>query len=230
MENNNFYANLIENDLNPFILFDNNGKIKDFNQEAEFLFNFVKPKELYELAVSHASINFGFNRQFISLKYGKIQFYAILVGYINDEEIGLRLYKEVCREKEVVKITNIELANIFSLIELSKTTTLLQSDIKIEEIYDISIPQVKLNINEFLLILNDCFTFYKDEKELSLKVYIKTGEYEIIEEKKYQIISLEFKANSPLEIHKSLENKLSKTHINLFFSNNILNLELPMIL
>ena len=230
MENNDFYLSMIENDLNPFILFDSNGKMKDFNKEAEFLFNYVKPKELYELAVSHASLNFGFNNKFIPLKYGKLSFYAILVGYINDDYIGLRLYKEVCLENEVVITQNIEFANIFSLIELSKTTTLLQSDIKIEETYDISMPEIKININSFLLILNDCFGFFKDEMHLKLKVFIKIGEYELIKGKKYQIASIEFLSKNNIEINKELINKATAAHINLFVENQALKLEFPMIL
>ena len=230
MENNDFYVSMIENDLNPFILFDSNGKMTDFNKEAEFLFNYVKPKELYELAVSHASLNFGFNNKFIPLKYGKLSFYAILVGYINDNHIGLRLYKEVCVENEVTRTQNIEFANIFSLIELSKTTTLLQSDIKIEETYDISMPEIKININSFLLILNDCFGFFKDEMHLKLKVFIKIGEYELIKGKKYQIASIEFLSENNIETDKDLINKASSAHINLFIENQALKLEFPMIL
>lgn len=230
MENSNFYIELIENDLNPFILFDGNGKMKDFNKEAEFLFNVVKPKELYELAVSHASLSFGFNRKFISLKYGKSLYYAILVGYLSDDEIGLRLYKEVSTRDDVTKIQNIELVNIFSLIELSKSTTLLQSDIKIEETYDISIPEMKININQFLLTLNECFSIFKDEKQIKLKVYIKIGEYELIAEKKYQVVSIEFMSENNWTIPDDLVNKALKAHINIFVETQILKLEFPMIL
>ncbi len=227
---NTFYTQLIENDLNPFLLFDSSGKLKDFNKEAEFLLNFVKPKELYELAVYHASLNFGFKQKFIKIRYEKFKYYAILVGYISDDEIGLRLYKEVCTHNEIAKIKNIELTNIFSLIDLSKATTLFQSDIKIEEIYDVSIPNIKLNINEFLLILNECFSIFKNENHLILKVYIRTGEYEIIQEQRYKIMAIEFISKNDIYISDSLKEKLEKTYINLFYHNRIFNLELPMIL
>jgi len=230
MEYNNLYVSLIENDLNPFILFDSNGKIKDFNKEAEFLFNVVNPKELYELAVAHATLSFGFKREFMSLKYGKSSYYAILVGYINDDEIGLRLYKEVCVEQEVAKIQNIELANIFSLIEISKSTVLLQSDIDIEEIYDISIPQIKINISKFLLILNECFAIFKSHKQLQIKIYIKIGEYELIQGKKYQVISIEFISKDNCIVDKSLIEKALKVHINIFEERCKIKLEFPMIL
>jgi hypothetical protein len=232
MENNKLLISLMENDLNPFVLFDNDGKIKDFNKEAEFLFNFIQPKELYDLAMLHASIQFGFNRKFISLKYGKLKFYAILVGYIDDNIIALRLYKEVCSENKSMKIKDVELINIFSLIDLSKNAILLQNDIKIFEYYDISIPDVKLNINEFLLILNDCFLIFKDEKILNLEVYIKTGEYEIIDNKKYKIIIVQFESNkkNKIKIDNLLQEKILNSPINLYLNNATLYLELPMVL
>ncbi len=230
MIENDFYKSIIEHDLNPFVLFDSDGKLTDFNKEAEFLFNFVTPKELYDLAILYASQSMGFNQKFISLKYGKFLYYAILVGYIDDENIGLRLYKEVNTKDEIKMNQNMELTNIYNLIELSKSTTLIQSDVKIEEVYDVSIPEIKLNINEFILILNECFSMFEDEKNMVLKVNLKIGEYEIIEDVKYQIISIEFKINKDIELNDNLDKKLSKSIINYYINKNILFLELPMIL
>ncbi len=230
MKENDFYISLLENDLNPFILFYNSGKIKDFNKEAEFLFNFVTPKELYELAISNASLSFGFNKRFISLRYDKLVFYAILVGYVNDEEIGLRLYKEVCDKKEISMNNNIELVNIFSLIDISKNTIFLQSDIKTKEIYDVSIPEIKIDISKFLLTLNECFELFKNEIQLNIKVYIKLGEYEIIQSKKYKIISIEFISDKNVIITDILLKCASKANINLFVDKQLLKLEFPVVL
>ena len=230
MNKDNFYVNMIENDLNPFILFDSNGRMKDFNKEAEFVFNFVKPRELYDLAVSHASVSFGFTNKFITLVYGKLKFYALLVGYINDDEIGLRLYKAVCTEDEINMNQDIELANIFALIELSKNTTLIQSDVVIEETYDISIPEIKVNINAFILTLNECFEQFKNNKILKLKVGINIGEYEVIDNNKYQVASIEFLSNNKLILGKQLKDKAYRANINIFVDGNILKLDFPMIM
>jgi len=62
---NNLYEQILENDLNPFITFNSNGKLNKFNKEAEFLFNFVSIKELYELAISNATQSFGFQHKYI---------------------------------------------------------------------------------------------------------------------------------------------------------------------
>lgn len=222
----NFFEELIENDLNPFILFNSNGKMKNFNKEAEFLFNFVTPKELFDLAVSYASTSFGFNREFITVKYDKQSFYAILVGYINEEEIALRLYKEVSIQ-EPIKIDNsFQETNIFTLIELSKSTTLINSNLKIEEIYDVSIPELKLNINQFLVSMNSIFEQLSSLDKITLKVFIKTGEYEIIDKKKFNLINIEFTSNEQIVF----ENIHHSNTTNVFFSKNKIKVEVPLII
>jgi len=225
-----FYEQLLEHDLNPYLLFDSNGKIKSYNKEAEFLMNFVGVKELFELAVSNASLNFGFNHKYITLKYNKQSYYAILVGYISDDEIALRLYKSVSNQVHTIDDQKLKLINIFSLIELSKNSVLLNSNLNIVEVYDVSIPEIKLNINDFLLCLNDCFLYFSNDKEITLQVQIKIGEYEILNNKKHKIISLEFATDRKVQVDQDLEKKASKANANIFFNHNHLRLELPIIL
>ena len=225
-----FYEELIENDLNPYLLFDSSGKVKSYNKEAEFLLNFVSIKELFELAVSNASIDFGFSQKYISLKYNKQSYYAILVGYASEDEIALRLYKVVSNKTNAINNEKLKLVNIYSLIDLSKNSTLLNSTLHINELYDISIPEMKININDFLLLLNDCFTYFSDEQNLSLQVQIKIGEYEIIENNKYKIVALEFRSNKKIELDYAFEQKAQKAHVNIFCNHNSLMLELPIIL
>ncbi len=226
----NLYASLIEHDLNPFILFDSEGKLKDFNKEAEFLLNSISKKELFELAVANASQNYGFEKKFLPLTFGKASYYAILVGYVSDEEIALRLYKEVAYEEQNVTNSNVELVNIYSLIELSKNSVLLQSDINIKETYDISIPEIKINISNFIMALNDCFEQYKETKELSIKVFIKTGEYEVINGKKYNVLAIEFTSNEKkLELISSLVQSVKKANMHIFSNKNKASLEITML-
>jgi hypothetical protein len=225
----NFYEKLLEHDLNPYFIFNSNGRITKFNKEAEFLLNYVSVKELFQLAVDNASQEFGFSQKYIPLKFNKHEYYAILVGYMSDEEIALRLYRVVSNQANTLNSGTLKLVNIFNLIELSKNTTLIDSDLKIDEVYDISLPEMKLNINEFLLCLNDCFKYFKDDKEIALKVRMKIGEYEIIDNNKYNIISIEFVANHEVKIIDTLEEKASKANTNIFFHQNKLKLELPII-
>ena len=223
------YEELLENDLNPFILFDGDGKMKNFNKEAEFLLNFVQPKELFNLAVSYASQTFGFRKEFISIVYEKQSFYAILVGYLSDDEIALRLYKEVNSAKTLKIDSNLKEANIFTLIELSKSTTLLGCNLLIEEIYDVSIPPLKLDVNDFLLALNAIFEQLKKESTITLKVSIKTGEYEVIDQKKYKIIAIDFIGEKKISHHFQEERLKKNTLLQFVTKHNSISLELPLI-
>jgi len=223
------YKNLIENDINPFMIFDNSGRLKEFNKKAEFLFNEISPKKLYSLAIQYAPHSFGFSQKFIHLTYGKINYYAILVGYIDENQIAIKLYKESCRELELIKIKNIKLTNLFSLIEISKSTT-LSRNIKLEEVSDVSIPEIKIDINQFLLTLNNCFSLFQNAKYLKIKVSIEIGEYELIKNKKYQIISIEFIGDNMISIDNKLELQALNAHINIFLLEKGIKLKFPMIL
>jgi len=230
MYKENFYKKLVNESINPFVLFNNDAKLIDYNNEAEILFNYLAPSKLFELALAHSPHNFGFERKYINLKYTKLSFYAILVGYIDDEYIAIELYKQVNTEKEIAKIHNIKLVNIFSLIEISKSTNLNNKEIKIEEIYDVSIPEVKVNINNFLLTLNECFVLFQNSKTIKIKVNIKVGEYEIIDIKKHNVIEIECKSESKIELSKKLEEQALKSHINVYEIEGVLKMEFPMIL
>ena len=230
MYENSFYKSLVTNSLSPFLLFSKDGKLVDFNKIAEFLLNDVSPKEIYELALNNASHSFGFEQKFLDLHYGKDSYYAILVGYIDDEFLGIELYKQIDSVKRIVHNEDMEFTNIFSLLEISKATMLSSSDIFIKEIYDTSLPEIKVNINNFLLTLNEFLKSFTNTKNLTLQVHIKIGEYEIIENKKYSIISIDGTSDIPLTLTKSLEEQAYNSYINVYDSKYKISLEFPMIL
>ena len=227
---NELYNLLIENDLNPFLLFDSNGKIKDLNKEAEFLFNFTNSKNLFELAMQYAPISFGVRKEFVSLSYGKSNYYAVLIAYENEDELALKLYKSVPYKREARIInSNMKKTNIYSLIELSKNTIFNNKNTIFNETYDTSLPEFKINVNYFLLTINKCFNIFTNENEVFLKVFIKIGEYEIINGIKYKILCIEFKKISQkLFVPNTLINKYTKHNINIFDNPNSIRLELTM--
>jgi hypothetical protein len=232
MYNDNFYKSFLNESINPFILFSNDGKLVDFNYEAEILFNSAMPKDIFELALSNSPHNFGFERKYLNLKFGKTKYYAIVVGYIDDENIGIELYKQVNLEKEVAKIddSNIEPTNIFSLIEISKATNFDLEFTNITEIYDTSIPEIKLNINNFLLTLNEFFKLFVGFENIEVTVNLKVGEYEIINGKKHSIIYISCKGESEVAISSELESQALGSHMNIFKVDDYIKIEFPMIL
>ncbi|MCG3720764.1 hypothetical protein L5F50_16305, partial [Aliarcobacter butzleri] len=89
----NFFENWVEMDLNPILSFSSNAKILYSNSEAQFLLNRIKPKEIFDLALTYAPKTFGALTSYIDLTMQNYTFYAITVMYENDEEIHVKLYK-----------------------------------------------------------------------------------------------------------------------------------------
>ncbi|MBL6970362.1 MAG: hypothetical protein ISR68_03090 [Campylobacterales bacterium] len=232
----NIYKDMIMKDLNPFLLFDSDGKLVDYNTSAEFLLNDITIEELYSLALTYASKSYGINNQYVELKYPNDSYYAVSIGYIDDMNIALRLFKtieqnqikDVQGDKSIYQTEDFKDVNLFSLIDISKSSTLLQSNLKIIEDYDISIPEIKLKINSFILLLNSCFSHFKDHELLTIIIRIKLGEYQMIDNKRHGIISCELQSNQDIDTNSLVEQKAIDANVNLFSTKKSLILEFPM--
>jgi hypothetical protein len=225
-----FYQELIENDLNPFMMFDREGKLIKYNKEAEFLLSYAKSKEIYDLAVANAPMSFGFKKSFITLTYERNLFYAILVGYLDEDMIGIKLYKEVYSSSDTKKNKKLTSVNIFTLINLSKASTLTNSDIKIDELYDPSIPDMKLNVEGFMKLLNQIFKEYREVGNLTIKIFLKVGETMIIDGKKYPICTIKFQSNETEVKNGALLYEIAKdAGVSLFIKERAVVLEFAML-
>ncbi len=225
-----FYEELMENDLNPFIYYNSSGSLVKYNKEAEFLLSFVSVRDIYDLALSYAPISFGFKKTYISLTYGRLSFYAILVGYVDEEYIGIRLYKEVFDSSQMILDKDMQVVNLFTLLKLSENSSLPFNSIRITEVFDPSIPEIKVKVDKFLKLLNSIFYKFKTVKELEIKVYFKLGETIIINKKKYPIVCIAFKS---LNFRVKLDDILSiskEASVSLYSSTDWIRIELPLIL
>lgn len=180
----------LEYDLNPFIVFSNNGKLFHYNREAEYLLSFVTPSTLYELAVNYAPKSFGTRRSQVHLRYDRYTFCALLVGYLDDEKIGIKLYKEMTNVASNATKDDTTLANIFALLELSKNSIFANKDVLITESLDPTIPEMKLDVENFLKLLNRIFTEYINSPEIEIMVKLKIGQNLVVEGKSYPICNV----------------------------------------
>ncbi len=187
------YKDFIENSIDPFILFNSNGNIIEYNKEGEYVLSLVPKDELFNLAVSHASMSFGFKQTFLDLDIGHSSYCAITVGYKDSDTIGLMMHKNVCSKKLRSIQSDLQSANIFTLIDIALNTN-LGSNTKVVAEYDVSIPEFKLNINKFLLLLNKIFKSLQKAKEIYIRVAIATGQSIKIENKKYQVVAIEIRS------------------------------------
>ncbi len=179
----------IEFDYNPFIVFDENGRVKSLNQEAQYLLGEVTPKEIFELAKSYATHSFGFKTTVLDLNYGLYSFYAITVGYQNEDEIGIKLYKRTAKKfsyiQEYGKITN-----IYSILDLCISAASAGNNTIYKKEFDPTFPEIRIKVEEFTKLLNKIYQSYQNSKTITSKLMLNIGEYIKFNNKKYPIFSL----------------------------------------
>jgi len=223
-----FEQQWIEYDYNPFVLFSSGGKILSLNSEAQFLLGSTNAKELFELAQAHASVSFGFKTSFLELEYGRYKFFGLTVGYEDEEQIGIKLYQAPSFKLNAKKPEG-ELTNIYTLIDLCIATNSINSNLKYTKEYDPTIPEVILDSNKFLKILNKIYTCVNESKSVNTKVFYRIGEHIKFEDKKYSIFSISISADK-IDKEKTIELKALGETNNFFVDiSSELTINIPMI-
>ena len=224
-----FFEEWIELDLNPILSFSSTSKIIYSNSEAQFLLNRIKQKELFDLALSYAPKTFGALTSYIDLTIKNYTFYAITVMYENEDEIHMKLYKSAMVKKENnLNIKNINVTNIFTLVDLAISTSKIKTNINFIKNYDPSIPEFKLDASTFIKTLNQIFEAFKDKKNVTCSILLKIGEYIKIDGKKYSLISVEISSNEKNDF-SSINIKENSSFI-LTLDENKITIDLPLIL
>jgi hypothetical protein len=219
----------IEYDYNPFILFNANGKIVSLNAEAQFLLGSTTASELFDLAKTYASINFGFKTTFVELEYGRYKFFGLTVGYQDEEQIGIKLYQAPSYKLNTTK-PNGELTNIFTIIDLCIATNSINSDILFKKDFDPTIPDVIVDSNNLIKLLNKIYEYFKNNDEILTRVFFRIGEHIKFEDKKYSIFSISVKADN-IDTSKTNELELLAKSSNFYIdiSDTQVTINLPMI-
>ncbi len=219
----------IEYDYNPFILFNANGKIVSLNGEAQFLLGSTTANELFELAKTYASINFGFKTTFIELEYGRYKFFGVTVGYEDEDQIGIKLYQTPSYKLNTTK-PNGELTNIFTIIDLCIATYSINSNIIFKKDFDPTIPEIIIDSNKLIKLLNKIYEYFRENETILTKVFFRIGEHIKYEDKKYSIFSISVKAkNSDKDKGKELEVLAKNSDFSIDVSNNQVTIDLTMI-
>ncbi len=190
-----FEQQWLEYDYNPFIVFNSNGKITSLNSEAQFLLGVTTDRELYELASTYANMTFGFKTSFIDLEFGRYKFFGLTVGYENEDEIAIKLYQAPSFKIDKPKPGG-ELTNIYTLVDLCIATNSINSQINYEKEFDPTIPDIIINSNSFIKLLNKIYDCFDDNSDVRTKIFYRIGEHIKFEEKKYSLFSIEVKADN----------------------------------
>ncbi len=225
----NFEQQWLEYDYNPFILFSSNGKVLSLNAEAQFLLGNVNQKELYELAVTNSNITFGFKTTFLDLKYGRYKFFGLTVGYDNDDEIGIKLYQAPSFKLDKPKPDG-ELTNIFTIVDLCISSNSINSKIIYKKDFDPTIPDIIINVNLAIKIINKAYSCFNNNNEILTKIFYRIGEYILFEEKKYGIFSIKIEAkNIDSKKINELETLIFNSNFYIDIQKDSISINIPMI-
>ncbi len=225
----NFCEKWIEFDYNPYLLFDSNGKILSLNNEAQYLLGYTDAASLFELAITYANANTGFKTSFLDLEYGRFRFFALMVGYDNEEEIGLRLFQSPAFHYSQPSSEG-DLVNIYTLVDLCISSNSIGQTVTFEKEFDPTIPDIRIPTERFIKLLNKVYEMHKGSETVLTKIYFRVGEYIKTESKKFTLFSIEVASDALNKSHMP-ELKALATKMNIFidFKANSTILNIPLI-
>ena len=225
------FQSFLDWDNSPFILFNNQSKILYLNNSAEILFGYVSKKELYDLALAYAPPSFGHITTTLSLNYDAFTFYAITVGYENEEQISIRFYNTprirstTPIEKDKLVTTNINLlleANI-ALFKTKNTNTL-------ELLADHDLPSFKIDQNSFSKLLRKTLDAFRSSDSIRITLRLLVGEHVIISSKKNPIVQFAVEANGRYsDTDEEIRSLATQSYITALLKENTIKLEIPLI-
>ncbi len=220
----------VEQDYNPFILFDKDAKVLYVNKEAQFLLGTISHKEIFKLATSYAGLTYGFKTTIMDIEYDRYSFFGFTVGYQDDEKIGIKLYKKPIKSFALSKKDNTK-ANIYTLIDLSISSFLTRRSIEHKKILDPTFPEFYIDVDQFLKLLGKVYESFKNSPFITTKLSLLTGEYIVYKDKKYPILSLKiFGKNRDESEDNTLKRISSRFNASLNIKKESITILLPMVI
>ena len=225
------FESFIEWDNNPFILFSNLGKILYLNNAAEILFGYVSQKELYNIAVSYATQDFGYRSTTLSLTYDSFTFYSITVGYESEDQISLRLYNtprlpsqhKLETNKFITTDINILLEANIALFKTKNTNPL-------SLLVDQDLPAFKIDQNNFSKLLRKVLNAFRSSDSIDITLKLLIGQHVMIEGKKEPLVQLIVLANGRYaDTDEEIRTLANISQIKCLLSEKSIRMEVPLI-
>ena len=218
----------IENDFNPFIIFDANAKVVSLNSEAQFLLGSIDAKSIYELAMTYASNTFGFKTTFLDLEYGRYKFFGITVGYENEESIGIRLYQMPSFKFSKPKNQG-ELVNVYTILDLCISSNSIGNDKVFVKDFDPTLPEIRLQTDPFIKMINRSITACYG-KTVQFKIYFRVGEHVKYEGVKYSLFSLEIISDRlDKKTSGEIQHLADENHLFIEFKEDRVTINIPIV-
>ncbi|WP_294958871.1 hypothetical protein [Sulfurovum sp.] len=221
----------VEWDNSPFVLFSNQGKILYLNNAAEILFGYVSKQELYDIALAYAPQSFGYKTTTLTLSYDSFNFYAVTVGYENEEHISIRFYNTP-RVKPSAPLESGKLmtTDINILLEANIALFKTKNSNKLQLLTDQDIPSFKIDQNNFSKLLRKVLDAFRSSDSINISLKLLIGEHVIILDKKEPIVQLSIEANGRYnDTDAEIRMLANQSHISVLLKEHVIKLEIPLI-
>lgn len=221
----------VEWDNSPFILFNAEGKILYLNNVAEILFGYVSKQELYDIALAYAPQTFGYKTTTLSLNYDAFNFYAITVGYENEDQISIRFYNAPrAKPSSPLETDKFMMTDINILLEANIALFKTKNSNPLQLLADQDLPLFKLDQNRFSKLLRKALDAFRASDSISITLKLLIGEHVIIADKKESIVQLSIAANGRYhDADNEIKSLASQSHISCLLKEHTIKLEIPLI-
>jgi hypothetical protein len=224
------YKFFLDNDHNPFIIFDQNSKILYLNYAAEVLLGHVDKREIFDIALSHAPKDFGSkttNKEFI---YNHLCFYALSVSYEDEDAIGIKFYEKPKIAQSNENIGKFKQTDIHLLLEAALLQFKTKTKAKFSMLVDYDFPAFLIAQNDFSKILRKIFNEISDAKNITVTMKIKVGEYRLIAGNKHSILKLQIGCDQDITcVDQVLKSQAKDIYIDILTQAKKITMLIPMI-
>ena len=221
----------VEWDNSPFILFNAEGKILYLNNVAEILFGYVSKQELYDIALAYAPQTFGYKTTTLSLNYDSFNFYAITVGYENEDQISIRFYNAPrVKPSSPLETDKLMMTDINMLLEANIALFKTKNPNPLQLLADHDLPPFKIDQNKFSKLLRKTLDTFRASDSISITLKLLIGEHVIIADRKESIVQLTVAANGRYyDADTEIKSLASQSHISCLLKEHMIKLEIPLI-
>jgi len=221
----------VEWDNSPFILFNAEGKIVYLNNSAEILFGYVTKEELYDITLAYAPQTFGYKTTTLSLNYDAFNFYAITVGYENEDQISIRFYNAPrAKPPFPLETDNLMMTDINILLEANIALFKTKNNNPLQLLTDQDLPPFRIDQNKFSKLLRKTLDTFRASDSISITLKLLIGEHVVIAGKKEAIVQLSVAANSRYnDADTEIKSLASQSHISCQLKEHTIKLEIPLI-
>lgn len=225
------YQSFVDWDNSPFILFSSIGKILYLNNSAEILFGYATKRELYDLALAYAPQSFGYKTTTMALNYDSFTFYAITVGYENEEHISIRFYNAPrVRPPTPIERDKLVITDINLLLEANIALFRTKNSNALQLLTDHDIPEFKIDQNNFSKLLRKTLEAFRASDSINISLKLLTGEHVIIDGRKKPIVQLSVEANGRYsDADEEIKNIAIHCHVAYLLKERTIKLEIPLI-